>query len=311
MHWLVAVIVGHLLSAVSFVLDKVLLTKSIQNTFAFTFFIGLLSGSIAILIPFEFAQFEVPSAGMIVLNLAVGALFILALLFFFFALKGGEASRVTPFIGGLIPVLTLVFEVLFLNGSFTTIQLAAFAILVIGTIVITIDPDNADAKTKEKQGLRAWMYGGAAALAFALSFGLTAIAFESQPFWSAFIWTRFGSVAVVLVFLFWKSNRVAIRESLSLFKEAAGWIYLLAQSFGAGGYIFINYAISLASVSLVNALQGVQYAILLLMAILGSVVNPSLLGESMSKRSLSIKIVGVVIISIGLYLVTQTSLSIA
>ena len=42
MSWLLAVLIGHLLNAVSFVLDKVLLTKSIQNAYAFTFFIGLL-----------------------------------------------------------------------------------------------------------------------------------------------------------------------------------------------------------------------------------------------------------------------------
>lgn len=298
MNWLLAVLIGHLLNAVSYVIDKVLITKSIQNPFAFTFFIGILGMLSVVLIPFGF---EVPETDQLLIDFASGAMYIVALMFFFLALKGAEASRIVPFVGGGVPIFTWVFELLFLDSQLSGTLLLAFAILVVGTIVIAIDLDPKE--EGEKQGIKAWVFGVLAALGFAIAFGLTKMAFDAQPFFSAFVWMRFGSFAAALIFLLWKSNRAAIKESLTIFKEKAGAIYIVAQAFGAGGFIFVNYAVSLASVSIVNALQGVQYAFLLVMAIVGAVRWPKLLQEAMSRRSLVVKIVGVIIISVGLYLV--------
>ncbi|MFH1426752.1 MAG: EamA family transporter [Candidatus Kerfeldbacteria bacterium] len=305
MHWLLAVLIGHFLNAISYVLDKVLLTKSITNPYAFTFFIGILGLLGIVLIPFGF---EIPEGKLIALNLITGALYIGALLFFFLALKGAEASRIVPFIGGGIPLFTWIFELLFLDERLTGGTLLAFGILVVGTIVIAIEVGG-DSEKKEKQGVKAWLFGSGAAVLFAISFGLTKIAYDAQPFFSAFVWQRFGSFAIALVFLLWASHRKAIKESMSIFKEKAGLYYIIAQAFGAGGFIFVNYAISLASVSLVNALQGVQYAFLLVMAVVASVKWPKLLQEAMTHKSLVVKIIGVIIISIGLYLVSQSALN--
>ncbi len=299
MNWIVAVIVGHSLNAVSFVLDKVLLTKSISNPFAFTFYIGVLGLLSLVLIPFGF---DVPTTASILLNLVAGAAFTGALLFFFLALKGLEASRISTFIGGAVPVLTLVFELIFLDTIFSSVQLWAFAILVLGTIVITIDLDHKEQKG-EKQGAKAWVYGFISALLFAIAFGMTAIAFETQEFFSAFIWMRMGSFLFPLTFLFFKGPRAAIVDSTKIFKEKAGILYLVAQGVGAAGFIFINYAISIASVSIVNAMQGVQYAILLIMVVIGTVKYPQLLKENIGKKSIGIKILAVVIIGAGLALI--------
>lgn len=302
MHWLLAVLIGHFLNAVSYVLDKVLLTKSIKDPFAFTFFIGVLGLAAVVMIPLGF---DVPSGQLIALNLITGSLFSAALLFMFLALQGSETSRVIPFIGGGIPVFTLIFEILFLDGQLSSAQLAAFAVLVLGTVVIAIEFK--DKKDKQPFEYKTWLYGISAALFFAISFGLTKVAFDNQEFFSAFIWMRFGSVILPLTFLLWKSHRETIFESIHIFKEKAGLLYLVAQGFGAGGFIFVNYAISMASVSLVNALQGTQYAFLLIMAVIGTVKYPKLLMESMTRKSLVTKIIAVVIIGIGLYMISQAA----
>lgn len=305
MHWLAAVLIGHLFNAVAFVVDKVLLTKSFQNPFVYAFFIGALSGLAVVLIPFGV---EWPGWALFGLDLAGGALFIASLLAFFYALQGGEASRIVPFIGGGIPVFTLVFELLFLDHELTAAQLIAFGVLVIGTVLIAIEIGNPDANAekKENQGWKAWVYGLVAALLFAVSFGLTKMAYDTQPFISAFTLQRFGSVAFALIFLVSASKRQAIKEALPLLKEKTGMVFLGSQAMGAGGFVFINYAISLASVSIVNALQGVQYAFLLVLAVVGTLKYPKLLKESMTTKSLVIKSIAVVVIGIGLYLIAQS-----
>lgn len=307
MGWITAVIIGQFLNALSFVLDKVLLTKSIKNAYAFTFYIGLLGLLIVIAIPF--VDFQVPEMSLLLIDLIAGAAFSLALLFFFFALQGAETSRVVPFIGGGIPVFTLVFELLFLDFQLNSTQLLAFAVLVFGTVIIALDDKKDGGKTESHSHLSMkmiWVCAVLAALSFAISFGTTKIAFNTQPFFSAFIWSRIGAFALPAVFLFSKNLRSEIVKAARIFREKSGLLYLGAQGFGAAGFVFVNYAISLASVSLVNAMQGVQYAFLLIMAVIGTLKYPNLLKESMSKRGLVMKIIATVIIGIGLYLVAIT-----
>lgn len=311
MNWLAAILVGHLLNAFSYILDKVLLTKSIKNSYAFTFYVGLLGLLAVIFIPWGFT---VPPTKLLLLDLVGGALFMIALLFFFLALSGKEASRIVPFIGGAIPVVTWIFELLFLEERLNTVQFSAFIILIIGTVLIAIDhkPKPSEASVRAaatkitRVNYKAWVYGLMAAIFFAISFGLTKIAFNTQPFFSAFIWMRFGSFLFPASFLLWPAHRKAIRVSLAIFKEKAGALYLLAQAFGAAGFIFINYAISLTAVSIVNALQGVQYAFLLIMAVIGTLKFPNLLKENMTKRGLVMKSIAVVVIGMGLYMIAQT-----
>lgn len=304
MHWLAAVLIGHLFNAVAFVVDKILLTKSFQNPFVYAFFIGALSGLAIVLLPFGV---EWPGWALFGLDLAGGALFIASLLAFFHALQGGEASRIVPFIGGGIPVFTLMFEILFLDQQLSSQQLVAFGVLVVGTVLIAIEigaPESVEEK-KEKQGWKAWLYGLLAALLFAVSFGLTKLAYDTQPFISAFTLQRFGSVAFVVIFLLSRKNRQAIAETIPVLRTKAGLAFIGSQSMGAAGFVFINYAISLASVSIVNALQGVQYAFLLVIAVVGTVKYPQMLKESMTRASLVVKSIAVVIIGVGLYLIAQ------
>lgn len=302
MSWIIAVIIGHFLNAISYVLDKVLLTKSIDNPFAFTFYIGVLGLLGIVLIPFGF---EIPSLVQIAINLFAGATFIAALLFFFLALKDAETSRIVPFIGAGVPVATLIFELLFLDFRLTTYQLVAFSILVLGTILITVEKKKV---SSQKNSWRTWASALLAALFFAASFGLTKVAFDTQPFISAFVWIRFGSFLFPLIFLFFSSARTAIIQTFPLLRTKEGGLYLLAQGFGAVGFIFINYAISLTSVSIVNALQGVQYALLLIMAIIGTIFYPKLLKESMDRTTIVLKVIAVCIIGVGLFMITQSVL---
>jgi drug/metabolite transporter (DMT)-like permease len=301
MHWLAAVLIGHFLNAVSFVLDKALLSKSISDPFAFTFYIGVLGLLGLALLPFGV---ELPSASELGINLAAGAIFILALLCFFLGLQDAETSRLVPFIGGAIPVFTWLFALAFLGEQLNRQELLAFAVLVVGTVVIAVEIGGKRQGGRHQR--RAWIAGTAAALCFAIAFGLTKLAFESQPFISAFVWMRLGSFAAVALFLLAPKRRRAILDAGRLFRTRAGGFYLLAQGFGAGGFIFVNYAISLASVSLVNALQGVQYAFLLAMAMVGTLKYPHLLRETMTRQSLIVKIIGTGIIGLGLILIAQT-----
>ncbi|MBU2575664.1 hypothetical protein KKF64_01050, partial [Patescibacteria group bacterium] len=72
---------------------------------------------------------------------------------------------------------------------------------------------------------------------------------------------------------------------------------------GALGFVLVNYSISLASVSLVNAMQGAQYAFLLLMIILLAKKFPKIMSEKLTGAVLAQKIFAIILISIGIGLI--------
>jgi len=60
----------------------------------------------------------------------------------------------------------------------------------------------------------------------------------------------------------------------------------------------------LASVTLVNALQGVQYVILLIMAVIISLKYPKILSENVSSLALIPKFLGVILVGTGLFILS-------
>ena len=302
MSWFWIVILGHLLTAVGFVLGKALLSKTFTDAYVFTFFIGVLGLGSLLLIPFGF---DIPDARTIIFNFVAGGLLAIAFLYFNLALQGTEASRIVPFVGALIPLFSLVFELLFMDGSFSTVQLIAFAVLVVGSVIITIEYKSAPGEKRAKTPRLIWIYGFLAAVLFAVSFGMTAIAFTHQQFLSAFIWMRIGTFLGVVGFLSDAARRQAIKESISVFAGKGGVLYLTTQAVSGLGFVLITYALSLASVAIVNAMQGVQYVFLLGLAMVGSLKYPELLKENLGRSSLGVKVTGMVVISLGIVLLAQ------
>lgn len=302
--WFFIVIIGHLLTAVSFVLSKFLLHKSFSNPFVFTFYIGVLSMVVLVMAPWGF---YIPTAYELGYNLLAGVVMAGALLTLLIALSSSETSRVIPFVGAGVPVFTLLLELAFGRHTSTVSELLAFSVLVVGSVVITYDPNARAVKqttttTAGRSTVWIWIIAGISALLFAIKFVMSEIAFVEQPFVNAFIWMSLGTTLAVLPLLF-TSLRTPIAQAAKEFTKLAGWLYIGAQSFGALGFLLINYSLTLASASLVNAMQGVQYVGLFILAAVASKKYPQAFKESITGWSLVTKIVGVVIISIGLALI--------
>ena len=95
-------ILAYSLNATVTVIDKFLLKKSIPSPVTYGFFVGILS---IFVLPLFLLEFDWPGWGSVLFDLGTGMVFLLAILFLFTALKKGEASRVLPVIGGVIPLV--------------------------------------------------------------------------------------------------------------------------------------------------------------------------------------------------------------
>src|SRR3989338_6775356 len=136
--WLLIVVAAHLLNALAFLVDKFLLVRAVPVPAAYAFAVGMLGVTGFILLPFD--PVLPHGVGEWVIDIAAGATFVAALLAFFTALRRGEASRVVPYVGGTIPVWTLVLAYLFLGERLAQRELFAFAVLVVGAALIARDP---------------------------------------------------------------------------------------------------------------------------------------------------------------------------
>jgi drug/metabolite transporter (DMT)-like permease len=239
-----------------------------------------------------------------------GGIFALALWLLYEALLRGEAARILVFIGGMTPVFSLIFSVLFFKEQFTISQWLGMGLLLCGVFIIAFLPTHRSYLTRVFHKLRLYQEPAAgglwvallSALAYSLYFLSTKQAYAFQPFASAFIWTRLGAGLLVLLFL----TRVATRQAVvKIFHHSSPnqhkFLVIFNQACGSLGFILQNYAIFLGSVVLVNALQGVQYAFLLIISAILAALAPKLLQETFSWPIFIHKTLAIIVIALGLY----------
>lgn len=309
MSWIFIAVIAYLILAVVNLADKFLLEKFVPSAQAYTFLVGILS-----LLAFLAAPWFLSWPGWTLLgyNLLVGAMFPVALLLLYKALKEGEASRMITLVGGAIPVFTIILSLSVLNETFSGRQWLALVLLILGTVLISWFPTGHDLWDKVKSWFalesfnqRLGMVSAiSAAFILAVFFIGSKYLYLAQDFMSAFIWIRLGTGLMVLTLLLPREYRQEISKSFRKIKNGRGRIVFFATQFlAAGGFILQNYALSLGSVALVNALQGVQYGFLLILGALLSVFYPRLLKEAVSRNIIIKKILAILMIAAGLYLI--------
>lgn len=292
MNWLIIVIIGHLVNAIAFILTKILLDRYVKNATVFAVLIGILGMAVFIFAPWGLVR---PSIFELAINLAAGAILLAALLVFNFSLKKFEVSKVVPITGGCVPLFTFILAYVFLTERLGAYEVLAFIMLLIGIVIISFEK-----KAKAKFSWPLALSAGFAGLLFAISFVFTKYAYEIQPFVSSFIWIRAGSFVIAVIILL---NPKYARLTWQMLKQTSLKIkalFAVSLIFGALGFVLVNYGINLGSVTLVNALQGIQYAFLIILIILATKFFPKIIKEKIHGWLLAQKIIGIVFVSLGI-----------
>jgi len=296
MLWLFITISAYFLFAITALLDKYLLLGP-PNPKIYSFYVGILSISALLLIPF--VGFSIPNFSYIILSLTAGALFIGALFVLYTGLERFEASRIISAIGGILPLFT--FILVLLSGErqeLSFLRILAFLFLISGSVLITF-------KKEKSVTLKSLSLSALAAFLFSLSFILTKFVYLSQPFWSGFIWMRIGGFLAALCFIFTPEVRKEIFTQKSSFKKKTGALFLFNQAIGSVAFVLQNWAIALVPLgflTFITALEGTKYVFLLILTILASSRFPTLLKEEFSKSAIRQKLLAILLIIAGLVL---------
>ena len=309
MNWFVVALVAYFLLAIANLIDKFLVEKVLGSARAYTFIACILGASVFLLAPWFLSW---PGWGGLFLDLGLGILFALALLLLYASLRRGEASRALVIIGGSTPIFSLPLSFWVLGDSLSNNQIIAIFFLIAGVTIVALLPGRrrdfwdklfSSLDLKQNYSLTSILLALGSGLAYSLFFVGSKFAYQSQPFLSTFLWTRLGAAFAVMFILLSPRAR---REIKALFTRSPKrgqnqGLVVGNQVLGSLGFILQNYAVYLGPVAIVNALQGVQYAWIIVLGVIVSLAAPKILKEDISWPAITQKLFAIGAISIGLY----------
>lgn len=291
MSYLVTAIAGYFILSTSSVMDKSLLNRAMRSPLAFSFYVGIAAPIVFILAPFGFHMLP---GRLLASALISGIAFTYASYFIYSAMVKISVSRVIPVEGGLEPLFTLLFAYSFLGEKLTLFQLIAFVLIVGGGLMLSFD------RGDWTINFEVVVYCVLSAGFYAASFVISKNIFNHSDFVTGLIWTRVGVFIGALSYLMLKKNRQQIFDAPKQAKAKNMILYYSAHGLGALGSLLVYFAYSIGPVAIVNALQGTQFAFVLLISTMLSLYFPWIIKERITRSELSQKIIAIIFISTGL-----------
>jgi drug/metabolite transporter (DMT)-like permease len=308
MVWIIATIGAYLFGAGANILDKFLLgSKRISSAVVYGFYVGLFGLSAFMFAPFglSFPKFEI-----LLLCFAGGIIFLFGITLLYFAIERAEASRVVPVFGAVLPVATFLISFFFKAEKLTLEQAIGMILLVFGGLLISFD---LPLKLGKKKFFSGFFYAVGAGFITAVAYILFKIISNSgETFVTWYVWTRVGSTIGALLLLFVPAWRKVIFASFSAGKKnrkqayGTGLIFVGNKIMGGISTMLFNYAITLGSVTITNALVSIQYVFVLMFAWILSKRFKQIFDEKLLFWDWIQKIVAIIIIGGGAFLVYLT-----
>ncbi|MDZ4285493.1 MAG: hypothetical protein U1A23_01035, partial [Candidatus Sungbacteria bacterium] len=254
--WLLVAIAGQFILGTAAVVDKLLLRKRVSDPVVYTFWIGVLGIFAALLLPFGFSYLP---AGLIVLDIISGIIFISSLLVLFLGLSQIDASSVLPLTSAVIPLWTFGFSFFLIKTKMTFMDIIGMVFLIIGTLFFFF---------AERKILRArlMMFAIASAGLYGLSIVLQKMVFEHSNFATGFFWAKIGEVLGALVLLLLPQWRKRILNARNTIHVKDRFWYFANRSWAALGSVLLNAAVFLSHPALVQSTQAFRYVVIFITA---------------------------------------------
>lgn len=313
--WLPIAIVAFLLAAVTATVDRAIVHKEQTKPIVISFWVSLFSIATAALVligflPFGFAEnfkFEFGPSNIMVLAMLSGFLGQIGILKMYRALRYGEVTRVLSVMGGLAPIVSFVAAYIFLSERLGGLALLSFVLLILATVILTLNPKKRSQKARHKWVLSIIL----ASIVFGIQAVLAKYVYDNYHFISAYSVSGLGAgIYVLAIALLSKNVRqelAGIFDNKSKTKKKttrSKQVYLIFGNSMIGGVsvILTNLAISMGSPTLVGALRGVQYAGIFVIALVLAKIYPKVLDEDFSKKAIIIKSIGIMLTISGITL---------
>src|SRR3989344_4520837 len=291
--WVLITLFGNFLFSIVALFDKFILSKQLRHPLVYAFYTGIIEIFAVVLLPFGFAM---PSWHIAIPALLSGALFIVALIFFFNAVIRFEVSKVAPIVGSMTPVAMFALTFLYKDFSLTVFQIGALAFLVIGSLLVSYRRINA------RDLPMLFGFSIISALFFALSYFLIKMTYAETNFVTGFVLGRMGGfMAGLSILLIPSSRRIITSTAIEASRQSIALVGA-NKAIAALAFIAIHYATFLGDATLVQALGGMQYVFLILLTVSMSWKFPHILQESIHFWTTARKIIATALMAFGVFI---------
>ncbi len=288
--WVLLAICAQAIAAVVTYVDRHVLThgKGIGKPIAYAFYVALLSGFVVVLLPFGVV--DAPSLLVLELSTINAVAFVTSLYFLYSALKEGHASDVMPVVAAVSAIASFVFASQWLEEHLPPYFLLAALLFVAGTFLIS----------RYRFTRRQLLFVVAAGFLFGVTAFTFKLVFDHTTFVNGFFWTRMFDVAIAGVLFLIPSVRAQILHGSKQSSHGTKWLVVGNKVLAGAAAILTQLAISKGSVSIVNAMSGLQFAFLLIIAFLFASYFPQALRGEIEHAGIRHKIFGIALIVLGM-----------
>jgi len=304
--WILIVFVAQFINAIVAIFDKHIITsEKVSKPIVYAFFVSFLSFiSISVFLlpflPFDFGKIVLPNINnvtlptfnLITFSILSGFAFFIAILTSYKAFKKADASDVVPVVGSVTAIFTFIISFLFLSEVLTPNFIYGFIFLVLGMIILS----------HYRFTLKVFILTFLSGLFFAIYFSLMKYLFNEYAFDQSFFWTRIGMLISVLIILLLPKYNKEILHGAKKTKIHGGFWIIGNNILGGIAGIALLKAVELGSVTIVQALNGLQFVFLILISVLFGKITPVTFGENNSIIDIVQKIISVSLIVCGFYL---------
>jgi len=286
-------LVAGLLWAISNIIDKIALTKYVRNPFAVMPAVSMMSlivGTVIVTINYQ------PYPEGIFWRLAFfAALNFLSIVFYFFALKDEEVSRMVP-LYGTTPVFMVLIELIAFGTKLSIWQYWGVAAVVIGAIVLSWKTSGLKFN---KKGLFL-ILGSSITWAVAVVF-LTDI-LDTYGYWLGWGWVELVIGVLGMISL------IFIRQEFIRVVKSSGrkilYLIMSSQLFSISAKAILFFAAVSWVASLSSAVASDQFILLFLFSLLISWKYPQILKEEINPRIIIQKTISILLIIAGIFLIS-------
>lgn len=304
MNWFLIALIPPAVWAITNHFDKYLLSKYFKGSgvgalMVFSSIIGILLLPVIYLLHPEVIQSFNLSYLLIALN---GFFYVLAVLPYFYALTKDETS-VSAALFQMIPIFSYVLAYFVLGETLKPNQMVGGLVIIAGAILITLDlTDHKRIKfKKEIFGLMAL-----SCLLFSINFLFFKYFAIQSSFWITSFWEYIGfAVFASLLLVFVKPYRKEFINVLKENKLAVLALNGLNEILNIIAKVSFNIASLLTPITLIWIVDGLQPFFIFLYGVILTVFFPKISQENISKKILSQKIIAMLIMFMGIYLINR------
>lgn len=298
MNWIILVLIATVIWSISAIINKFVRVRYIENSLGYLIFIAPVSFFALILLFFE--PFTILPAKEAFFALLTGVAITLGYYLYLEAIHKEELSRVY-ILFGTAPLFVLVLSTIFLKEVLTINQYIAFALIFIGSTLIAFK------KVKEKIKLT---LGVLLVLLSSLFFSIQDVIFKyiSKVNLTTIMFYREGGflASILLILLLSPKARKHTKKVINDLNLKKTALVYSAEIIGMTGIFLVYLAIQRGPVSLVTVTQGFETIFILIFTIIISICIPKILKEEINIKTITIKIISIVLMLGGLYLIITT-----